>query len=818
MRYLNLFVLFLLTYGLNGQHTISGLVTNEKGEKLSFATVFLQGTNFAASTDNNGNFQITNIPSGSYVLKVTFIGYRAYTEEIFISSDIKKNIVLPGEIYNLDAIEIQSNRAATNAPYTRQNLTKSDLQKENLGQDVPFILQWTPSMVVTSDGGTGIGYTGLRLRGSDQTRVNVTINGVPLNDAESHNVFWVDLPDLMGSVNNIQIQRGVGTSTNGAGAFGGSVSVNTTDTRINPYIDVSGTLGAFNTRKLSVKVGTGLINDRYMIDARYSAIRSDGYVDRASSDLGSIYFSAARVTAKSSLRFNVINGKEITYQAWYGVPEAKVYGDDERLQTHYYNNLGSIYKSPSDSVNLFSSDRRYNYYTYPGQVDNYRQTHIQIIHALVINPSLKTKATLFYTKGNGYYEQYRSNDKLSAYDIPNFTDSQGNQIKRAEIVRRKWLNNDLAGILIDADYIFNTKLTFQAGIAANMYFGEHFGNVLSTKPEVHNLDKTRKYYQSTGNKSDISGYLRAQYDVVKKITVHGDMQVRKVVYNVNGTDDDLTPLQIGYSGIFMNPKVGVNFTINASQMVYASLAVANKEPIRSDFTDNTFSTLPKSEHLQNWEFGFRHNRGNTSFEANIYYMDYKNQLVLTGELNDVGAPVRVNVPESYRLGWESSFKHQINSRWAFTANATVSKNKITAFDEIIADYTNGFERVVIRHRNSDISFSPDLTGALQVRYSPVKNFQAEWSFKYVSRQFLDNTQNASRSLPQYTYQNIRFSYQLSSKYWKRFEATLMVNNLLDQYYSSNGYSYSYIYGSQITENFLYPQAGRHWMIGVNLGL
>jgi iron complex outermembrane receptor protein len=453
MRYLFLMLpFFCCNFIVDGQFSIHGVVSNEKAEKLSFATVFIENSPYAASTDEKGHFIIRNIPPGNYRVKATFIGYQAYISQILVDGDILLNIQLKGEIYNLDQIEIQANRVGDSGPFTHQNMQKKLLQKENLGQDVPFLLQWTPSMVVTSDGGTGIGYTGLRLRGSDQTRINVTINGVPLNDAESQNVFWVDLPDLMGSVNNIQIQRGVGTSTNGSGAFGGTVSINTADTRVNPYIDLAGTMGAFNTRKLSVSLGTGLINDRYLIDGRYSIIKSDGYVDRASADLHSIAFSAARITGRSSLRLNVLSGKEKTYQAWYGVPEAKVKGDDIGLLNHYYNNLGSIYKSNADSINLFSSDRRFNYYTHPGQVDDYRQTHVQLLHSLSIHKNLKTKLTMYYTKGKGFFEEFKYNEKLANYNIASFNDSIGNIIDRTDIVRRRWLDNDLVGILADAEY------------------------------------------------------------------------------------------------------------------------------------------------------------------------------------------------------------------------------------------------------------------------------------------------------------------------------------------------------------------------------
>jgi len=818
MRYLFLILPFICCgYNVNGQFSIRGIVSNEKGEKLSFATVFIVNSPYAASTDEKGKFNINNVPPGNYTVKATFIGYRAYTRQISIDGDIILNILLEGEIYNLDQIEIQANRVGDSGPFTHQNIQKELLQKENLGQDVPFILQWTPSMVVTSDGGTGIGYTGLRLRGSDQTRINVTINGVPLNDAESQNVFWVDLPDLMGSVNNIQIQRGVGTSTNGSGAFGGTVSINTADTRVNAYIDLAGTVGAFNTRKLSVSLGTGLINDRYMIDGRYSIIKSDGYVDRASADLHSMAFSAARITGRSSLRLNILSGKEKTYQAWYGVPEAKVNGDVNGLLNHYYNNLGSIYKSDVDSANLFSSDRRFNYYTHPEQVDDYRQTHVQLIHALAVNKAFKTKLTMYYTKGKGFFEEFKYKDNLANYSIASFSDTTGNIIDRTDIVRRRWLDNDLIGILADAEYSLDNNFQIQTGFSGSYYSGSHFGNVLRSTPSIPNLDKQKKYYDNVGEKSDIAAYLRGIFKSGETWTWHGDLQLRKVDYTVKGIDNDLRDIDVAYNALFFNPKLGLNVDINANQNIYISFAMASKEPSRGDFIDNAFNILPKAEKLRNLELGFRSKKERYTFETNLYYMFYKDQLVVTGELNDVGAPIRVNVPDSYRLGWEGSMSHQVTNWLVAYINLTVSKNKIKRFEEVIADYTIDFEKITVKHDNTDISFSPAVTGSFQLLIKPLKTMEAELSTKYVSRQFMDNTGNMSRSLPSYQYQNLRISWQPITAYTKKVTLTLMVNNLLNVKYSSNGYTYSYIYDDLITENFLYPQAGRHVMVGLNLG-
>lgn len=815
---LSIFVLAFLS--IHAQFTIKGVVINEKGEKLSFATVFLENTSIAASTNEKGEYVLSNVPAGTHSLKVTYIGYRPYLQAIHINANMYIDVQLKGEIYNIDQIEIQATRVCQQGPFTNQTLTKSQLQKENDGQDVPYVLQWTPSMVVTSDAGLGIGYTGLRLRGSDQTRINVTINGVPLNDSESHNVFWVDLPDLMGSVNSVQIQRGAGTSTNGAGSFGGSVSINTNDVRVNSYLDVAGTVGAYNTKKISVKAGTGLLNDRYMIDAKYSTVTSDGYIDRASSNLQSYAFSASRLTAKSSLRLNVLSGKEITYQAWYGVPASKLNGHQEGLLTHYYNNLGSIYKTKEDSVNLFSSDRRYNYYTYPDQVDNYRQTHVQLIHALAPSKNMKTKLTLFYTKGKGYFEEYKAKDKLANYGLPDITlPMTGEIIDRSNIIRRRWLDNDLLGVLADVDLKKSEKLQWQGGIAANHYVGNHFGNVISIEDLITSLDKERKYYVNQGRKTDVSAYARMVYKIKEALTFHVDLQGRSVYYDISGVDSDLRDLTVGEDYLFFNPKAGIYYQWHPKHQAYLSLALANKEPSRGDFIDNALASLPTHEHLANWEAGYIYRSNNKwQVETNLYYMNYRDQLVLTGDVNDVGAPIRINVPRSYRLGWEGSIHYRPNRHWIIQANMTLSKNKIKAFDEVIADYTDDFKKVIIHQENTDISFSPSAIGTLQLACLPYRNFEIQWSGKYISKQFLDNTSNDNRSLPAYHYHHLRLSNIVSSKYWKNMEIAMTINNVLNTDYSSNGYTYSYIYGGLFTENFLYPQAGRHWMMSIKLGI
>ncbi len=816
--YLTLFVLLFSFFSLKSQFSLTGSVKNEKGEMLTFATVFLENTSFAASSDERGNYIIKDIPFGEYNFKIIFIGYVTFQQKVLINSNKVFNIILQGEIYNLDQIEIQANRVADNGPFTKSNLNKKALQKENLGQDVPFLLQWSPSMVVTSDAGAGIGYTSMRLRGSDQTRINVTINGVPLNDAESQNVFWVDLPDLMGSVNNVQIQRGVGTSTNGSGAFGGTVSINTSDTKINPYIEIAGGVGSFNTKKISVNVGTGLINKKFMLDGRFSIIKSDGYVDRASADLSSMFFSAARVTAKSSLKLNILSGKEVTYQAWNGVPWEKIYGTQQSLLKHYNNNKGSIYKSNLDSVNLFDSDRRYNFYTYPDQVDNYRQTHIQLIHSVLLNKKTKLKSTLFYTKGKGFFEEFRYNDKFENYQLNAIMPQIGEEITEADIVRRRWLDNDFIGFNSDIEHTIAKKWKLQGGVSTSYYSGTHFGNLIKLSINHPDHDKRKKYYDNTGQKSDLSSYLRLIYDITDRFSVHSDLQLRHIRYTVHGIDNDLKNIKVNYNDLFFNPKFGFSYSLKNNHFLYLSYAIAHKEPSRGDFIDNTFSELPVREKLKNLELGYKAILSSRfQMESNIYFMKYNDQLVLTGELNDVGAPVRINVPNSYRVGWEGSFAADLSDQWALQANLNLSQNKISSFKETLVDYTDGFAKKIVQHANTEISFSPAVVGAIQLVFRPIPGLETELSSKFVSIQYLDNTSDQNRKLPSYHYQNLRMAKEIKSKYWKTCRATLSVNNILNYNYSANGYTYSYIYGELITENFVYPQAGRYFLFGIIVG-
>lgn len=813
MRLVYLLVGLFACISINAQYTLSGYVTNENYEALDAAIIYIEGTQLSTISKPDGTYRLDSIPEGRQIIQVTYLGYEKKTFNIDMYSDIELDITITGILYDLDEIEIISNRIKPSQPFTFSMETKEELSKKNLGQDIPFLLNNTPSAVVTSDAGNGIGYTGLRIRGTDQSRINVTINGVPINDAESQGVFWVNMPDIAASVSDIQVQRGVGPSTNGAGAYGGSVSISTKDVNINPYAKVSATYGSFDTRKLGISLGTGLIDNKFSIDARYSIINSDGYVDRASTDLSSYYIGVSKVTSQSSLRFITFSGKERTYQSWYGTPESKVKGDDAALLDHYNNNVGSLYNTSQDSINLFDSDRRYNFYQYEDQVDDYSQTHYQLHYAYDFDSPLSTKFSLFYTQGRGFFEQFRYDDSFVNYGLEDLViDSM--IISSSNLVRRRWLDNDLFGGLFNAIYDVNDNFELSFGGGINRYIGDHFGNIVSIEIP-RGFDPGTRYYDNTGKKSDGNVYLRGNYKSGTGLHAYVDLQVRNVDYTVDGIDSDRVPVSIDTSYLFFNPKLGLSYDL-AKGNVYASFALANREPDRSDFLDNPRSNTPLSESLYNYELGYRHQTSSYMIGSNIYFMDYTNQLVQTGDLNDVGSVLRDNIADSYRLGIELEMGYQINKYLLWDWNLALSQNKIKEFNEVLFDYTNGFERIETKYENVDIAFSPSIVWKNNFVITPIENLSATIETQYVGKQYLDNTQSEDKKLNGYLVNNLRLNYMIDPSFINKIDVTLMVNNLFNSLYSANGYTYSYIFGEKITENYLYPQAGINVLLGATV--
>ena len=797
-----LFFLTLLSFHFcHAQYSIWGEVSTSYGEKLADATIFIvDSEEHATVSDFDGYYTLDKVPAGTHVLKVRYLGYESLTREVTLTEDTTLDFVMQGSIFDLDDIEISANRLDQEDPFSYLEMDKERIDFKNLAQDVPFLLEHTPSMVVTSDAGAGVGYTGMRIRGSDATRINVTINGVPLNDSESHGVFWVDLPDLGSSTDNIQIQRGVGPSSNGAGAFGGTVGLNTNHIHQNPFIKIEGSYGSFNTSKASATFTTGLMNNQYLLEGRYSLINSDGYIDRATSDLSSWFFSGLKITPSSSLRLNVFGGKEVTFQAWNGVPEVKLNGTEEELLEHYWNNSNGQYNTREDSINLFDSGRSFNAYLYPNEIDDYTQTHVQLIYNKQLTESFKYNITGHYTKGEGFFEQFRFDD-----DLNGILDTSQN------LVVQRWLDNDFFGVILNGESELSSALTLQGGLNYNIYLGDHFGDIVNDFSD--GLFVPFEYYRSDAVKTDLNGFLRADVSLTDKLQLFGDAQVRNIGYSSSGIDSDSTVFDIDTSYTFFNPKLGLTYLIDQNTSIYGSFAVANREPVRSDFLDARGVDVPDSEHLQDFELGFRKRGHQWAVDANVYFMNYLDQLVLTGAVNDVGGLVRTNVESSHRMGIELSGEFQLSDQWKWSPNVTLARSNIASFTQTVVDFET-FTEINTDFEDTEISFSPNVIAGSILSYKPIYGLELNLLSKFVSRQYIDNTNSLDRSLPSYMVHDVMAKYTIESDLIQKVEFKLLVNNILNAQFSSNAYTYSYIFGQLVTENYLYPQAGTNLLLNV----
>ncbi len=762
-------------------------------------------------TNESGRFTLNNLPDNLSALTVSFVGFETTSIPL---SDLtpETTIALQRSIYTADEVIVRATRVSARTGTAYSNVTAEALGKQNLGQDLPQLLNFLPSVVTTSDAGAGIGYTGMRIRGSDPTRINMTINGIPYNDPESHGTFLVNMPDFASSVSSIQIQRGVGSSTNGAGAFGATVNINTNEFRKEAYAELNNSYGSFNTWKNTVKVGSGLLNDRFTVDARLSRVSSDGFVDRASSDLKSFHLSGAYFGKNSYFRANVFSGKEITYQAWNGVPEVKLRNDREGIRQYIeWNGLNE-----RDADNLLNANpRTYNAYWYDNETDNYQQDQYQLLSSHTLTPNLTLNVNAFYVRGKGYYEQYKDNDRLSRYLLPDVI--VGNDtITRSDIVRQRWLDNHFYGSTFSLDYTSFKKLDVAVGGGWNQFDNDHYGKVVWAR-YASNSSHPHQYYFGNGLKTDFNVYAKASYLLTPRLTVHGDVQLRKVNYEVYGTDTDQNVLQVDARHTFWNPKMGLHYEVHPAHSLYASFNVGNREPNRGDFVDARAGETPLQETLYDWEAGYRFQGNQWLVNLNFYRMQYSNQLVLTGQVNDVGNPVRVNVPRSHRMGAELEAAWIITQAVKWTGNLTISENKINAFTEHIFNYDTD-EHDAIDHGKTDISFSPNTVAGSQLTFMPTQNLELALLTKYVGRQFLDNTSNLQRQLPHYLTNDVRITWSIPVKWAKKLQVNVLVNNLLNASYESNGYTYGYrSYGTHVQENFYFPQAGTNFLAGLSLG-
>lgn len=808
MRFNYLIPLFLATSLTTlGQGTINGTVMNKDGKPLQNALVYAQNSFLGTTTNSNGVFEL-EVKTKNTVIVISYLGYEDLVDSLSVDGMISNEYTLRRSPFLADEFVVEATRADAQSPFAYQDVSKEKLEQVNLAQDIPILLNQTISSVTTSDAGAGVGYTGIRIRGSDATRINVTVNGVPLNDAESHGVFWVNMPDFASTTNNLQIQRGVGTSANGAGAFGASINLQTTDFDSTAFVEVNNSFGSFNTRRHNVIYNSGVISDYFNFEGRLSYIGSDGYIDRSSSDLRSYYFAGGYHREKFMAKAVIFSGREITQQAWYGTPESRLLGSDEDMISHALNNG---YTS-EQTENLLNSGRTYNHYLYENEVDNYGQDHYQLITGTQITPNLYLNLTGHYTRGKGYFEQSLENENYSSLGLSKPVIG-ADTLSSSDFIVRRWLDNHFYGGVYSLLYN-QGALSLTLGGSYNEYIGDHYGEVIWSE-NTGDLEIRDRYYFSDSRKADLSNYIKAQYRV-GDFSITGDVQYRYIDYRSNGVDNDQRAIAIAEVYNFLNPKAGVNWQSSSRTRIYASVARASREPVRNDFIDAIPDTFPRPEYLTDFELGWEQRSDKIVFSANAYFMYYEDQLVLTGEVNDVGAPVRTNVDESYRLGLELMANMEFTQHLYWQPNITVSQNRILEFDETIIDYTNGFDVVNVPHTNTDVAFSPPVIAGSQFGYKTEFGLHTAILTKYVSRQFLDNTSNPDRALNAYWTNDVLISYSHPTSWAKNIEATLLVNNILNQLYSSNGYTYSYIFGDLVTENFFYPQAGTNWLFGLKL--
>lgn len=804
------------------QGPVSGTITDGRSQQgLPGATILLDGT-AVGTTDARGAFQLPSVAAGAHELRVTFVGYDALNQRLSgqpeaqqLSLALQPAAILTGEA----VVTAQRANDRTGTAYT--NVSKQDLEKRNFGQDLPYLLDQTPSVVVTSDAGAGVGYTDIRIRGTSNTGINMTINGVPLNDPESRGSFLVNLPDLASSISSLQVQRGVGTSQNGGAAFGASINISTLDNRREAYAESQNSYGSFNTWKNNVQFGTGLVGKYFTFDGRLSRISTDGYMNRAASDLKSYYFAAGYQQKNTLLKFITFSGREKTYQAWNGVPEPALTGNQQLLQQFIDNGELS-----ADQVNrLRTEGRRFSYYTYDNQTDNYQQNHYQLHLAQGIGEDWNLGATAHLTRGFGYYESFRARRRFSDYALPNVI--IGNDtLTRTDLVDRKWLDNYFYGGTFALNYQpkNNDRLQATIGGAWNRFENDHYGEIIWARyASTSNI--RQRYYFNDARKTDYNAYARATWQLADRLGVYADLQLRHIDYRIDGIEDDQNDVRTRAKYTFFNPKAGATFTLAEGQQLYASYAVGQREPVRSDFTDRPAGDVSaKAEKLHDFEGGYRATlpgllgAGTTvRLEANYFRMNYRNQLVATGQLNDVGTALRTNVARSYRTGVELTAGAAYQDKIGLNLTGTFSRNRILDFRNVTydADYNIVIDDVA---RTTTISYSPSFVGAATLEGQPLKGLRLALLGKAVSQQFLDNTASQQRRIAPYQVLDFRARYSIHPSFMREIELGLLVNNVLSRKYVTNGYTYSYVgaSGGPETFNWYFPQATRNFLVSVGV--
>ena len=693
---------------------------------------------------------------------------------------------LQGTKQVLDEVIVQSVRVKYSSPISHSNISKSEMSSRNLGQDLPVLLNFLPSVVTTSDAGAGIGYTGIRIRGVSPQSTNITINGIPFNDPESHGTFWVNLPDFTSSIKSLLVQRGVGTSSYGSGSFGASINILTDAISKNPYAEISNSIGSYNTLKHTVKFSTGQLNDSFELSGRLSKIDSDGYIDRAYSDLKSYFIQGAYIKGNTLIKALTFGGHEKTYQSWFGL-----------------------------SWDELQDNRRQNPYTYENEIDNYKQDHYQLHWNQKLNEKWSTNLGLNYTYGRGYFEQYREADLVDTYGgiVDSDTDQNGNLTGTTDLIRRRWLDNNFYVLNASTNYN-SSKLNLMFNTSYSTYSGDHFGEVIWARNFSKSSSIRDRYYDGNGKKTDFSLFAKGSLILNNAFEFYADFQLRNVNYKTTGYTSDLVNMLLDESYSFFNPKFGLSYKLSSQSMVYGSYSRANREPSRSDFESNENI---KPEQLNDFEIGWRFRKDGLRLNINTYYMLYNEQLVLTGELDDVGSPIRTNSGSSYRMGIEAEARIKLSEFFLMNTNVTLSSNKnkqtLSKFDGKIVDFGK-----------TNISFSPDFIASNTIVFSPKDNLDISFLSKYVGKQYMGNIDAVSSILESYFVNDLNFNYKINTnKTFKEIIISGLINNILDKEYVSNGYYYTYddtwsVPGQTKTMDGAgyYPQATRNFLIGITL--
>ena len=779
MKKITIFLFLFASILVNAQSfTLKGKVVDENNESLPGATILVKENNTGTSTNFDGLFSV-NLSKGNYTIQVSFLGYKTVSKEIYLTKNKEIEFTLFPNATLLDEVLVAAVRVKADAPVTHSNLTKKEIAKRNLGQDIPILMNYLPNVISSSDAGAGIGYTYIRVRGSDASRVNVTLNGIPFNDSESQGSFWVNMGDFASSTQSLQLQRGVGTSTNGSGAFGASLNILTDAISEDAGGEISNSFGSYNTRKHTVKFTTGKVNDHFELAGRVSKIYSDGYVDRAFSDLKSYFLQGSYTDENTLIKAIVFGGKEYTYQSWEGI----------------------------DATQL-ATDRRHNPYTYDNETDNYNQDHYQLHWNEKLNENWSTNVGLNYTRGLGYYEQYKAGRDAADYD--NLI------VDGSDVIVDRWLDNHFYVLNFNANYK-DEKVEVISGFSSNYYKNSHYGEIIWGSDLAANTNIRDRYYESNSKKSDFSVFSKATFTLSDNFKAFIDLQGRFVNYTTNGLTSDRDPINVDKDFSFFNPKLGLTYKLDDNNSFYTSYARANKEPNRNDFEGG----ISQHESLDDFELGWRLANNNVKINTNLYYMNYQNQLVLTGAIDqNTGEPLRESSGKSYRFGLEIDADITLSEQFSILPNISLSRN-------MNKDFNANVDGVLQNLGNTPITFSPDIVFGNSFVYKPLDNLQIAFLSKYVGKQYMSNINSKVSDLDVldgFFTSDVNFVYELETdKIFKSIVFTALVNNIFNKEYVDRGYYYTYDdtwsnpgTATTVDGAGFYPQATRNFLVGVTL--